>query len=569
MATIHNLPLEIVRHTIGFTLTPPFDPFRRVLNLRLVNKLFDQEVMYLIGKLEVLRHESIRRRAVPWHHPNDIVATRMESEVQFLARYVLDRPHDQCYWRANFSAFLNRMVDAIQVGLHGHIRRFWAKHQSIPVDDGDDYSRSRRNRNVLDAIRNLDSLESITTPLLFAGKVDHFHEAVQHIPNPSFDINDEVALYLDKAVCSGRLDMVRSVVLDPPRGPPHQLHGKLIEDAIIRAIRERHECIAWFLLGLRGRPNPTDAGETRNGLMHHGLREACRAGYTNIVSHILETEQASRYYSLELNCCRTPLEIACGTGREDIVRLLLAAGANPRGFGEPLTHGVRCRDFEGHYIYSTGSMFAAAVGGHIGVADILVKETDLDLGGLDWRLAARGAIECGQAVFLEWILSQKMTGSEEWIDKRFDLLGEACVWGNADILRALDRQGFLKNRPVWALGLRSLSPSMWQEFEIDSDSETFSYSLPQTPYPNDRDRSILRFGSHRPYIRFESPLIAAMCWSRADVVEFLLGLGWEPVEDILKTSVGPRWKRGRFPRRAERHLVNAEVWAWEARDVPP
>lgn len=103
--------------------------------------------MYLIGMLEVLRHESVRRRAVPWHHPNDSVAARMESEVQFLARYALDRPHDQCFWWANFSAFLNRMVDAIQAGLHRY-GLFSLEQQLIP-DGDDDYSRSRSKRLVM------------------------------------------------------------------------------------------------------------------------------------------------------------------------------------------------------------------------------------------------------------------------------------------------------------------------------------------------------------------------------------------------------------------------------------
>lgn len=307
--------------------------------------------------------------------------------------------------------------------------------------------------------------------------------------------------------------------------------------------------------------------------MYFGLREACRAGYTDITAHILETERAddedgSRGY---LECCRTPLEMACGAGDEGAVRLLLAAGADPVGRGMPRKDDVNVPDHDviGHHIFSTGSMFAAAVGGYIGFADILVAEGGLELGEADWHLVARGAIECGQAAFSEWMLAQNVFGSadEGWAGEQFDLLGEACVWGNTEILRTLNAHGFLLSRPVWALDLRAPPPS---SLGPESDSNYGSVPLPPPlSYPNDRDRSLARFGSQPLCLRFDSLLLAAMSWSRADVVEFLLGLGWEPVEDVLTTSVGSLWKEGWFPRRAVRQMVESGLWAWETCDVPP
>ncbi|KAK8113400.1 hypothetical protein PG984_013926 [Apiospora sp. TS-2023a] len=388
------------------------------------------------------------------------------------------------------------------------------------------------------------------------------------MPEP-FDVNRPSRLLLRRAVCSGNMDMVRTV-LDPPRGRPHKRYGKHYEFIVAQAIRCRQPDIARLLLGLAV-PCPEEEREQHENsasyLLHHGLREACHAGYPDLVAHILEMERARMDYGSWFNCCRTILEIACDAGCEEAVRILLDAGVDPMGRGESHRDGdndVPDKDMLGHYVYSTGSMFAAAVGGHVGVADILVHAPGFQLDEASWRLVARGVIECGQAVFLDWMLTRKVLDSgspsdKSWVGEQFDLLGEACVWGNADILRTLDAHGLLLNRPVWALGLRPL-PYFGPTTEL---------AEPPPSYPKNRDCLLRRYGSQPPCLRFECPMLAAMSWSRADVVEFFLGLGWAPVEDILATSVGPLWKEGRFPRRAVRHMVKSGFWAWEARDMPP
>ncbi|KAK8034139.1 hypothetical protein PG993_009134 [Apiospora rasikravindrae] len=121
MAVFSNLPLEIVRCILEFALTPPFGYFRRLLNLRLVNQLFDDEIISSIGRRELLRDESVQCRSVPWHHPNDGAAVSIESGVLFLARYLLDRPHDQSSPWTNLSAFLNHLVDSV-LDLHAQPR---------------------------------------------------------------------------------------------------------------------------------------------------------------------------------------------------------------------------------------------------------------------------------------------------------------------------------------------------------------------------------------------------------------------------------------------------------------
>lgn len=92
--------------------------------------------MPLIGKLDVLRHESVRCRTIPWHHPNDGTADLLESGALFLARYVLDRPRDQSPWWANMSTMLNHMVDTVLSTLQ-------SRGQPLDIDN-DDSSRGRR-----------------------------------------------------------------------------------------------------------------------------------------------------------------------------------------------------------------------------------------------------------------------------------------------------------------------------------------------------------------------------------------------------------------------------------------
>lgn len=388
------------------------------------------------------------------------------------------------------------------------------------------------DRATLDVDRNPIDLLAIADILVCAGNASLFRDIVPYLRGP-FDVNGPRHQYLKRAAISGRRDMVRAV-LDPPRGPPHKRYGLYFEGAIALAIRCRQPDMAWFLLGLAV-PHPRDEyGESRvRLLLHYGLREACRLGYTDLVAHILETERAEGYDCWWLEFCRTPLEMACGAGNEEAVRLLLEAGVDPRGCGS--SHGedddVPSGDMLGHHVFSTGSMFAAAVGGHVGVAGILV-DAGFPIEEAEWHLVARGAIECGQAAFLGWMLTQEVFCStdEGWVGEQFDILGEACVWGNADILRTLDAHGFLLNRPVWALGL---GPAPYVPVDPDDDSGPIPGH--QWFFPNDRDASLLRFGSQPPCLRFESPLLAAMSWSRVDIAAFLVSLGWAPIKDILIT----------------------------------
>ncbi|KAK8012949.1 hypothetical protein PG991_010324 [Apiospora marii] len=548
MANLSSLPPEIVRYIVEDVLTPPFDGFRRILNLRLVNRIFDRELIYLMGKLEVLRHETVHCRTVPWHHPNDGAAVSIESGVLFLARYLLHRPHHRRgeLW-TNFSALLNHLVD--------DILRLQPSPLAVDGDDDDDprrlpmltslcrhyldrpgrrapgrgayrtdvdtrpggrpwffsflfpgigdvsdlaypYERSlitarvllgppwsdgldgasiiaALGRLVLREHSQLYTIGSTVHALIHSGNAALFRDVLRRLPAPryaltGFDINDPRDRYLEAAVCSGELDMVRAV-LDPPQGPPHRWHGAAFEGTVARAIRERRPDMAWFLLWLRDSgPMIEEYDEEAGGggvLLHDGLREASRVGDPALVAYLLGAELGRHDGVGLLDCCRTPLEIACAGGHEEVARLLLAASADPYARGRRRRRGGSgsqeekpCRALDGHLVTASGPMFAAGVGGHIGVADLLVEVGGLRLAAEDWRRVAQGVMECGQAAFLEWMLEREVLGpdpdEEGWVGgEGYDVLGEACVWGNADIFRVLDSRGLLRNRPVWVMGL--------------------------------------------------------------------------------------------------------------------
>ncbi|KAK6834138.1 hypothetical protein PG987_008832 [Apiospora arundinis] len=350
------------------------------------------------------------------------------------------------------------------------------------------------------------------------GNIALFRDIFKHQAQYFSHIRIMETRYLEAAVCSGSLDVVRSVQ-DSPECPSHPLSGPLPAGPKYYAPLATSETSTWW---------HTCSRRTR-------LASSAAGG---------------------VDCARTFLEIASSDGHEEVVRLLLGAGVDPRGFADLNTgHHPTHRGADGHPVFSTGAMFAAAVNGHVGVANLLLRADGFRLSETEWQLVARGVVECGQAAMLEWMLANQVLGPKGWCSKKFDLLGEACVWGTTVILRVLEARGMLLNRAVWAAGLAKEAP-------VSRSSE--AGPEPGTSFPNDRDCSLLRFGSQPPCLRFDSPLLAAMSWSRPDVVEFLLARGWAPIQHVSNnTSIGRLWDAGQFPRRAVRCMVDSKYWAWE------
>ncbi|KAK8031303.1 hypothetical protein PG990_001037 [Apiospora arundinis] len=437
--------------------------------------------MSSIGKLELLKHESVHCRTVPWQHPNDGAAVSIESGVLFLARYALDRPHNQTEWSMNISALLNRLVDALLemrdqpiddpacrlqmltilcrnlLARPGRRRAFhlftmgtdvdtsiggrpwisdvlWpamGKLTCTPFADHLVHARIVLGPPWSDGVNGtteysgVDYFASNVNAAISNGNIALFRDIFKHQAQYFSHIRIMETRYLEAAVCSGSLDVVRSV-LDLPECPSHPLSGPLYDGAIAQAIRGRVPDITWFLL--RRCESKTHGTEV--------LRAACHVGDVDVVAYVLATDPSRVFSRWGVDCARTFLEIASSNGHEEVVRLLLGAGVDPRGFADLNTgHHPTHRGADGHPVFSTGAMFAAAVNGHVGVANLLLRADGFRLSETEWQLVARGVVECGQAAMLEWMLANQVLGPKGWCSKKFDLLGEACVWGTTAILR--------------------------------------------------------------------------------------------------------------------------------------
>lgn len=525
----------------------------------------------------------------------------------FLSRYIYERLHDQSIWNANISAFVNRIADAL-LELKGKpvddayrpelltilcrqilrrtdshkMSRFRVTWRVTPHFIGLLFPRSgdvvtqqpfdlhlmtarlllsrKWNTGVdKDAISHvLDSLSTRALGVLHlgtsldaaitGGDVELVRDILKNLPG-SFDVNDPERWYLRSAVCSGHMDMVK-LVLNPPDRKRHRPSGPLFEISIVEAIRRRRLDMAWSLLSI-------DSAHPRRYYLHEGIRAACYTGDVDIVAHILRTGP-SPDVQWTFDCCITPLEIACRAGHEDIVKLLLKSGANPLGLANLDRIGKR-RDYgsnaypadkplppkywsihdnriSNHLVVSSGAMFGAAVYGHIDVANLLIS-AGIELTQADWQLIAKGVVERNQTNFLRWMLDEELLHLDEVQGETFDLLGEACVWGNIDTMKLLVSHQILSDRPTWALDIGS------------------RLQLAYGPY----DRYGVVF-----YRRFESPMLAAMSWSRTDIVGFLLDQKLPPIEDISSTSVGHLWKTGQFPRKPVRTINDSHRWGWSA-----
>jgi hypothetical protein len=166
---------------------------------------------------------------------------------------------------------------------------------------------------------------------------------------------------------------------------------------------------------------------------------------------------------------------------------------------------------------STGAMFGAAVYSHIGAANLLLGALP-DLPQVEWRLVAKGAVERDQNSFLQWMLDKGILDLSP--SEAFDVIGEAPVWGSIDTLKLLASRRLLSNRPTWALDFRH------HGLEVSNK--------PPARYGVEFRR------------QFESPLLAAMSWSRTDIVSFFLEQKWPQIEDLSSTFVGHLWEQAGF-----------------------
>lgn len=387
-------------------------------------------------------------------------------------------------------------------------------------------------------------LGTVLQAAIKTGSVDLVRQFMERV---SVNVGDGDQNLLKCAVKSGDINMVK-LILDPPKNKPHDTEGLAFESCVAWAIRSGPLDIVWYLLERRSKPY-------LKFLFHEGMREATRRGDVKIITHLLDTarDQGCRKH----RCCVDSLSLACKSGNREAVKLLLAYDGIPAvpttrlpeydGIHRPstavrgsvrlifpsseITH-VKClpsssrlHRFWGASSSNVGPMLGAAISGHIDIAEMLM-EANIDLSLAEWQLVAMGAVEMGQCRFLEWLLDQNTLCTCEASREVFDLLGYACVRGPVEVMELLLARGLLVDRPVWTENV---------EFR-EASSGLVNY--------------------------FDSPLLAAMSLSRTEVVQFLLGHGWSPI-DPVGTSVGHLWKSGHFPRhpcKKIQHQGIAALW---------
>lgn len=324
------------------------------------------------------------------------------------------------------------------------------------------------------------------------------------------DPDDPGTSLLTYAVISGSMAMVQ-LIMDPGGVHlPHPPFGRAFETAAVLAIRRRALDIARFFLEIW--ETSGNAGSEAYGILHHsGVREVCHHGDIDLLELILERPLPNeKLWVLGFDCCVSPLEIAARAGHLGIVSILLSKGLDPRGKTDALTRPPRwgCevtgrpRHFRHfrliHHLYfrrqmkSGGAMFGAAVMGHVDVAELLL-DAGPNLSEVEWHKVAIGAIELQKTEFVQWMLARGVfpaRGGHE-----FDPMGYACVWGSQEIVRLLATWGYPPSGSCVVDGL--------------------------------------------PH---ESLVLAALNWSRPDIVETLL------LNPLLSTF-GAEWKAGPLPRK--------------------
>ena len=390
----------------------------------------------------------------------------------FVARYLLERPHTETTpTNSNFSALINYVVDELvkydndsepeqlryqymKTLCHGISRQRSSRdiiYDIFPQTTRPVSSVEHRYHIFISAIylekssvvqhmledEQIDlaevKSEFFGTPLHAAVQVGH-RDLVCTLLQHGADVNMEdpftKVLPLDTAIINQDAEIIR-LLLEPHYG--HITSGGAFETAIVKGLGYNQPRVAHLLL-----EHMTGKLSECPYLLSEGLRAACRRGTIEIVQLLLDHGGDVNEHFIYHRTCHTPslIEQAAWTGQEEVLRLLLARGANPYGW-EP-----------GY----CSSMRAAAWGGHVSAARILL-DAGVELKPSQWmsilNIAAPRVVsaELGRllldlGIFDCHMLDDNPQEAEGCVVR---LMGLACQQGNIVFIQALAQHGVTVN----------------------------------------------------------------------------------------------------------------------------
>lgn len=469
-------------------------------------ELFDREILRAFARTELL-------------DDCDFGWNRRASKNDFLARYLLQRPHTlNTPSNGNSAALMNYVVDEVMKydddGGSEQLRYQYLKMLCVKVCARQyiSYTVYRKTTRLVSSVdprydviiaaiylekffvveRMLEDeqmdvaevkSEIFGTPLHAAVEMGR-HDLVRVLLQRGADINMErpgkIGSLLEEGIRTQDEKMVR-LLLEPRYG--YTTCGRAFEKAIVLSLRFNQPGVAHLLL----ERNKHKLSECQY-VLQDGLLAACRHGMIEIVELLLDhggnvNERADPAGEVGT------IEQAVWTGQEEVLLLLLARGANPYGRES-----------------GNGSMCAAAWGGHIGAVRILL-DAGVQLKPRQWgRVLWRAAPRVGSAEMVRLLLDRGLVelnklddGPQSAESYLVELVALACQQGNVGFVEALAQHGFTMN-----------------------------------------DESVYARQDLPP------PIILAMAFRQDHLVQALRELGVEEV-DPLDSMIGKDFASGKFP----------------------
>ncbi|CAJ2511301.1 Uu.00g069260.m01.CDS01 [Anthostomella pinea] len=450
-----DLPPELIRPIIRHALKITW--LRDSVKLRQVNRLFESEVMAVIEEEKLLCSFDtgvVRTRGVGFFG-------RM-IQADFMAAYLLRRPHKHTYWNSNISVLLNSLVDEIMALDGVPVDDVPTRYQhllalSCVVRQNNDYLyviitgrpvlQCEQSRRIIDG--NLRTRNNIFGTYLCCALWGRQHELARYILEKSYEnsglrAHASVHRALQTAVVNGDLTSVQ-LLLEPAWG--HNTSGSNYQKVLVLSIRLGHRRIADLLLS-RAHGGPM------HDVAHNGLREACFSGDLHLVRRLLDrspdicldtNRQCTSTFGAKpaffsYSKRATPVEATAKQGHEDILKLLIERGANPDGLG--CFRGDR--ESEDEELPEPGSLSCAACGGHIGIAKILLGAGVKVLPD-QWKLIVRCAIEFSHIDIVRYlIVSKAVDGGRLLKGDPFvlrDMMAISCRYGSTEAVKSFADKG--------------------------------------------------------------------------------------------------------------------------------